>query len=86
MLSDEVIGMDAAEAGFVEDVGVANLLEALRTSGGAAAGDGGEGLLESQLGAEIDLFFERHESGAKRLFRKTEKLCPVCLNVFDRQK
>ena len=45
------------EAERVEHVGVADLLEALGAGGGAPAGDGGKGLLETQPGAEVEMFF-----------------------------
>lgn len=73
VLADEAVGVLAGEAGVIltkffpgeteriEQFGIANLLEALRASGGTTAGDGGEGLLEAHPGAEVYLFFGFHE-------------------------
>ena len=48
------------EAEVVEHFGIADLAEALGTGSRATAGDDGEGLLESDPGAEVDLFLRVH--------------------------
>ena len=69
VLTDETIGMRPADAGIlfteflprqaevIEHLGITNLLETLGAGGGAIAGEDGEGLLEADPGAEIDVFF-----------------------------
>ena len=72
VLTDEAIGVLAADAGIflakfvpgeaevVEHFGIADLAETLSAGSRATAGDDGEGLLESDPGAEIDLFLRVH--------------------------
>jgi hypothetical protein len=87
VLLDEMIGMAAADAGVfgaefvpgeaegIEHAGVADLLEALGAGCGATAGDGGEGILETGPGAEVELFFAIHERFSHRSMRDWGKLC-----------
>jgi len=87
VLLDEVIGVAAADAGVggaelvpseakvIEDVGVADLFEALGAGRGATAGDGGEGILETGPGAEVTMFFAIHGAFSERSFPDWGKIC-----------
>ena len=71
-----IAALDGTERAVVENFGVSNLLEALRAGGRATAGDDGEGLLETDPGAEIDLFFRIQRGVWETIVAETEEyLC-----------